>query len=83
MLPGKCEEMISRNNSLSPASHLSVQVLAIFQHLTGIAKGFSQRPYESSQQETIHIECYGFANPSVKCLTLTISFNPRELSVVF
>lgn len=67
------------NNSLSPASHLSVQVLAIFQHLAGIARGLLQRLHGSSQQETIHTECNGLVNPSVKCLTLTSSFNPREL----
>lgn len=47
--------------------------------LAGSARGFLQRLHRSSQQETVHAERKILANPCVKCLTLTISFNPREL----
>ena len=42
MIQGKCEESVFRNN-FSPASHLSLQVLTIFQHPVGLAGGCRHR----------------------------------------
>lgn len=77
MIQGKCEESVFRN-SFSPASHLSLQVLTIFQHPAGLAGGCRHRV------PSLHVR--GQSTLSARFVPITvltariIPFIPRELS---